>query len=196
MNLCNSVRSGLLLLAAVPLLSARPARAVEDERFTAIHGTTCRVTNGVTPLISTAGIGNPNTTTTMNLDCALPVTARTKFAFLTAVHTVVGTDGNPLGTCDHTDTTRRPWVEVYDRNANADVSCRLLVLGDANTIISAFTVQSSGAQGAVQKLFFPMSSFQSITGNRLYMQCSVPPKTNDFSFVARVGMPTCDSDSN
>jgi hypothetical protein len=182
-----------LLLSLAMLSVAAPARALEDQRFTAVHGTICHVTNDVVPFLSTAGIGNPSTSSNLNLDCPIPLTGRSQFTYLAATHTSVDTHGNFLGSCGHTDTVRVPWVEVYDRNPNTDVVCNLLVLGDGNSIQSTFTVHSTGSQGLVQKLKFPMQAFLRLAStNRLFVQCQVPPKASDFSYIARFGFPTCE----
>lgn len=189
-----SFRIGLTALAAVCLLPTPPSHAQEEERFTSLHGTICRVTNSVTPFLNTAGIGNPSATSTLNLDCPVPMTGRHNYLYLAARHTRVDTSGNYLGTCTHnTDTSRAPWVEVYDRNANADVFCNLHMLGDGNAVVSSWGVRSTGSQGPVQRLRFPMTVWRYIPDTaRLYVQCSVPAKTSDFSYVARFGFPTCE----
>jgi hypothetical protein len=193
MMMRKTLPGALLLLTASSLLAPRSASALEDERMTSVHGTICRVTNAVTPFLSTAGVGNPSTTSALNLDCPIAINSRSQVTYLTAQHTSVDTHGNLLGNCQHTKTARAPWIEVYDRNANADVSCQLLVLGAGNVIQASFAAHSSGAQGPVQKLTFPMTAFLALNdNNQLYVQCSIPVKTTDMSYVARIGIPTCE----
>jgi hypothetical protein len=190
----------LPVLLGAQLMAAGPAGAVEDERFTAVHGTACRVLRreGVLtkfPLMITAGVGNVDPAM-LPLECPIPMTSGARSTFLSAKHNVVNSNGTFGDKCNHFDSNSRPWVEVYDRHASADVSCTLLVLGFGNAVQSSFTVASTNMnQGPAVKLFFPMTTFLALTEqNRLYVQCQVPAKSNDFSFVARFGIPTCEGD--
>jgi hypothetical protein len=195
-----TIRRLLPLLLGAQLLIALPARAAEDERFTALHGTICRPIPefGVTltpPLITTAGIGNTDPTGTMKVECPIPMVSRTKNTFLSAKHSR-DASGNFVGKCQ-TDTTDTPWVEVYDRSGSSDVSCTLFVLGDGNAVVSSFTETTFHANsGPAVKIFFPVNSRLMMSErNRLYVQCTVPPRgTGDFSYVARFGIATCEGD--
>jgi hypothetical protein len=196
----SRITIGLLpALLGAQFMIAGPARAVEDERITTVHGTACRLSKNPRvavkfPRMITAGIGNtdPNTQT---VDCPIPLTSASRSTFLSAKHNMVsnGTFGDK---CNHFDSNSRPWVEVYDRNPTADVSCTLFILIGGNAVQTSFTVASTGInQGPAVKLFFPMTNFMAMTDpSHVYVQCQIPPPAADVSYVARLGFPTCEGD--
>jgi hypothetical protein len=198
MNISIIRRLSALIFGA-QLLLALPARAAEDERFTSLHGSICRPDVRVPspykfPLITTAGIAN-NDPSAMVVNCPIPMTRRQKNTFLSAIH---NTGGSFTDKCDHYDANRRPWVEVYDRNPSADVSCTLFVLGNGGYTQASFSVATTNvSQGPAIKLFFPINNYFMLTDtNRLMVRCSLPekPTNGDWSYVARLGISTCEGD--
>jgi hypothetical protein len=189
----------LPLLFGLQLLAV-PARAAEDERFTALHGSICRaMKEGVTvlqpPIVTTAGIGNADRYTTMNVECPIPMTSRKQATFLSAKHSRDAA-GAFVGKCQ-TDTWDAPWVEVYDRHPSRDVSCTLFVMGSGNAVVSSFTAATfAWNKPEATKIFFSVNSRYMIpANNRLYVQCAVPPSgTGDNSYIARFGFATCEGD--
>jgi hypothetical protein len=195
-----TIRRLLPLLFGAQLLVALPARAAEDERFTSLHGSICRVippplgTTLSPPIVITAGIGNTDRNATMTVECPIPITSRTRNTFLSAKHSR-DAGGNMVGKCQ-TNTVDAPWVEVYDRSSTADVECALFVLGSGNTFVSRFDATTAHANsGPAIKMIFPVDSRLTLTqSNRLYVQCTIPPAAGDTSYVARFGFATCEGE--
>jgi hypothetical protein len=192
------IRRLLALVCGAQLFFALPAGAAEDERFTTFHGTICRTTKQpgmpfTWPLLFTAGLGNTDPSA-MTFDCPVPVVSRQKNTFLSAMH---ATSAPFTDKCDRYSADRRPWVEVYDRSATADVSCTLYVLGDGNAVQSQYTVTSTSQnQGPSIRLLFPVNNYLMLPENsRLHVRCTVPGKSpSDWSWIARFGFNTCEGD--
>jgi hypothetical protein len=177
-----------MAFAAVAVLSSSSAGAAPRltlHRFTTVHGTICQPLDSSQSIsANAAGVFNTSTTTTAQLFCAIPMSTRMKISRLAA---------DPDADCHLLSTPQRPWVEVYDRSAAADVQCSLFVMDAFNTLSGLFTVRSQGQQFAHQKLTFPVP-LTDITNKILFVSCFLPPKEADVSFVARFGFPTCEND--
>jgi hypothetical protein len=195
----SMMRRLLALAFGAQLFLAVPAGAAEDERFTSLHGSICRPTDKMGtafkfPFITTAGIAN-NDPNTMTVNCPIPMTSRQKNTFLSAIHS---TGGSFTDKCNHYYADGRPWVEVYDRNPSVDVSCTLYVLGDGNAVQSSYTTGTINvSQGPAIRLFFPVNNYLMLADkNRLQVRCDVPgkPASGDWSYVARLGITTCEGD--
>jgi hypothetical protein len=177
-----------IIFVAVGVLSSASAGAAPRatlDRFTSVHGTICQPLNRSQSIsVNASGVFNPSTTTSAQLFCAIPMSTRLKFSRLA---------GDSASDCHLLSTAKRPWVEVYDRSAAADVQCSLLVMARNNVLEGFFTVRSQGQQFAHQKLTFPVP-LTDIANKLLFVNCILPPKEGDVSFVARFGFPTCEND--
>jgi hypothetical protein len=174
----------LVASAALALAAATPAHAGWLETAKA-HGTVCvnRNIGGEEILFNTNGLANSSDTFDLQVFC--PVA--TNLPTTNSQTTTLGASG-PNCT---SDPSKRPWIEVYDRNPTKDFSCTLFVMILGGAAQASFTVTSSSSGAAVQRLVFNADTLAMATGRYLVVRCDVPQKASDFSFVADIGVPLC-----
>jgi hypothetical protein len=182
----SKLRMKLVTCAFLCLTGTALAASPNEQRMTTVHASVCK-TDSPDLVVLKAGVGNDSTSTAMVLACPMAVSMRSSSSVLAG-------DGNV--SCSLFDPNRRPWVNVYDRNTTADVSCTLFRMSAGNVVQASFTVTSTGFSSGIQTLVWNLPLGETITGQQLFVSCTVPPKqaATGTSFIAGFGLQICESD--
>jgi hypothetical protein len=151
------------------LFYASPVLALAVEHLYTANPSFCHVEAGSASTAiayNTFGVNNLSTSATLTTSCAIQI------------EQTAGTDKMAYGlsgaVCAY-NTFRRPFVEIWDVNPNANVTCTLYNLNPDGSPHSAWTVTSSGSSGgAVPQIFNVIEPVPVMVGG-WYLKCTIPP---------------------
>jgi hypothetical protein len=173
------------LVAAALLLLAAPAARAELRETAIVSGTNCQDSgeSGGELFYDSNGVGNRGFTPA-SVVCAVPF----NMPFSGQMYVQLGASGANCAT----NTSYRPWVDVYDRHAWYDVVCTLSVLSPNGSVQTWFSTPStSGTQTGYQRLYFNAEGYSLTMGRSLVVACNLPPVDKDFSYISAIGVPFC-----
>src|SRR3954470_424724 len=176
---------GPLGVAAL-LLAAPPARA-ELRETASVSGAACQdntmwgtVSQAVGQLVySTQGVGNQGTAPAYVI-CPVPVNMAGNYVQL-------GASGS---TCA-TDTSYRPWVDVYDGSVADHVNCTMVERSPNGTQTDWWSTYSSDTGTGFQRLYFQAEGHSLAVGRSLEVWCRLPAVYPNNSFIFAIGVPSC-----
>jgi hypothetical protein len=172
-------RKSLLLVIVGGLLPSLAALA--EPRVTTSPGMVCRASGSVPASYGTDSVMN-DSSSSLPLSCPLSTSVRDNKHFLTQTSFLAA--GGGVG-CSSTGSEFNPAVTITDRNATANASCTLYVLGSGNNIVASFNVSTSGQSATPQRLTWPVPRMD-FTGMRLYADCLLPPRDVSSGVVSSI----------
>jgi hypothetical protein len=176
-------------LGVAALLLAAPAARAELRETAIVPGEQCQPSGQSTDdYFYSQGIKNRSQTKNLSVVCPVPVNIPSNN---NVQYALLGASGS---TCA-TDTSYRPYVDVWDQSSWADVACTLYILSPNGSVQNSFSASTSGnSQFFYKRLFFNAEGTALAIGRSLVVTCLLPP--NDMSFtgyngVAAIAVPMC-----